>query len=110
MMKNLLILPAVLCVQAFFSLARADGPPRVVATIKPIHSLVAAVMQGVGEPRLLIAGGASPHTYQLKPSDARALQNADVIFWVGQDLERFLEKPLASLPKTARVIGLAAAP
>ena len=81
-----------------------------VATIKPIHSLVAAVMQGAGAPRLLIGGGASPHAYSLKPSDARALQNADVIFWVGRDLETFLEKPLTALPKTARVVELAAAP
>jgi zinc transport system substrate-binding protein len=90
--------------------ASASEPARVVVSIKPIHSLVAAVMRGAGEPRLLIAGGASPHTYNLKPSDARALQDADVIFWVGEDLETFLEKPLASLPKAARVVELAAAP
>ena len=95
---------------AFATPASATEPARVVATIKPIHSLVAAVMQGAGAPRLLIGGGASPHAYSLKPSDARALQNADVIFWVGRDLETFLEKPLTALPKTARVVELAAAP
>ncbi len=95
---------------AFAMPASASEPAHVVASIKPIHSLVAAVMRGAGEPRLLIAGGASPHTYSLKPSDARALQDADVIFWVGKDLETFLERPLASLPKTARVVELAAAP
>jgi zinc transport system substrate-binding protein len=90
---------------------RADAapPPQVIATIKPIHSLVAMVMQGVGEPRLLIGTGASPHTYSLKPSDARALQQADVVFWVGESLETFLEKPLRTLPKGARVVELAKA-
>ena len=101
---------AFLWALAFATPASAAEPARVVASIKPIHALVAAVMQGAGSPILLIGGGASPHTYSLKPSDARALQNADVIFWVGKDLETFLEKPLTALPKTARVIELAAAP
>lgn len=101
---------AVLCALAFAIPASAAEPARVVASIKPIHSLVAAVMQGAGSPILLIGGGASPHTYSLKPSDARALQNADVIFWVGKDFETFLEKPLTALPRTARVVELAPAP
>ena len=100
---------AFLWALAFATPASAAEPARVVASIKPIHSLVAAVMQGAGSPILLIGGGASPHTYSLKPSDARALQNADVIFWVGKDLETFLEKPLTALPKTARAVELAAA-
>ena len=92
------------------SAAAATAAPQVVATIRPIHSLVAMVMQGVGEPKLLIAGGASPHTYSLKPSDARTLQQADLIFWVGEGLETFLEKPLEALPRNARVVALAEAP
>ena len=72
----------------------ALAEPAVVATIKPIHSLVAGVMEGVGKPTLLIKGAASPHTYSLKPSEARALTNADVVFWVGEDLETFLPKVL----------------
>ncbi len=110
MQKYLLALVAVLYLCACSTLASAKESPRVIATVKPIHSLVAAVMQGSGEPRLLIPSGASPHTYQLKPSDARALQDAEIIFWVGEDLEKFLEKSLTSLPKNARVIKLAAAP
>lgn len=90
--------------------AKAAPPPRVIATIKPIHSLVAMVMQGVGEPQLLIGTSASPHTYSLKPTDARALQQAEVIFWVGEDVETFLEKPLRSLPKDARVVTLSRTP
>ena len=57
--------------------ARA-GTPQVLATIKPVHSLVAAVMAGVGTPALLIAGAASGHSYVLKPSDARKIASAKV--------------------------------
>ena len=71
--------------------------PRVVATIKPIHSLVAGVMDGVGAPTLLIRGGGSPHSYSLRPSEARALSRADLVFWVGEEFETFLTKPLAAL-------------
>ncbi len=75
----------------------AIAAPRVVASIPPVHSLVAGVMQGIGEPALLLPGSASAHTYQLKPSDARLLDRADLVFWVGPDLEGFLRKPLRSL-------------
>jgi zinc transport system substrate-binding protein len=78
----------------------------VVASIKPIHSLVATVMQGHGTPSLIVAGNGSPHTYSLKPSDANALQNAAVIFWVGPELESFLEKPLDALGHNATTVSL----
>ncbi|MDR6771749.1 zinc ABC transporter substrate-binding protein ZnuA [Azospirillum sp. BE72] len=79
--------------------ARAEVP-KVVVSIKPIHSLVASVMHGVGEPTLLVRGGASPHSYTMKPSDAKALSAADLVVWVGPELESFLEKPLkANAPK-----------
>ncbi|WP_376966579.1 zinc ABC transporter substrate-binding protein [Azospirillum sp. A26] len=78
--------------------------PKVVVSIKPIHSLVASVMHGVGEPVLLVRGGASPHSYTMKPSDAKALSAADLVVWVGPELEGFLEKPLkANAPKATRL-------
>lgn len=83
---------------------------KVVATIKPIHSLVAQVMGDVGEPKLLVGGAASPHTYSLKPSDARALNRADVVFRVSEEIEPFTRKIVASLPKSVRVATLADAP
>ncbi len=83
--------------------------PQVVVSIKPLHSLVAGVMQGVGAPELLIKGGGTPHGYQLRPSEARALANADLIIWVGEALESFLEKPLRTLARQARQLELAAA-
>lgn len=89
--------------------ARAETP-NVVVSIKPIHSLVAAIMQGVGEPSLIVDGGASPHTYSLKPSNAAALQDAGVVFWVGHGLEAFLEKPLEALGGKATVVELEDAP
>ena len=95
---------------AFSTAVIAADHPRVVVSIKPIHSLVAAVMQGAGEPMLLIASGASPHTYGLKPSDARALQEADLIVWVGEGMETFLRKPLTALPTGSRVVELTEAP
>ncbi|WDR00978.1 zinc ABC transporter substrate-binding protein [Devosia sp. J2-20] len=88
----------------------AWAAPGVVASIKPVHSLVAAVMEGVGEPDLIVDGSASPHTYALKPSDADALQNADLVFWTGHGLELFLGDALETLSTGADVVELAAAP
>jgi len=82
----------------------------VVASIKPVHALTAAVMQGAGTPHLIVQGGASPHAMSLKPSDARALQGADVVVWVGEGLEPFLEAPLETLAGGAAVVELAEAP
>lgn len=90
----------------FLSPTLASAAPDVVVSIKPIHSLVASIMKGVGEPSLIVDGAASPHTYSLKPSNARALENADVVFWVGHGLEAFLVKPLEALPKGAKVVEL----
>jgi zinc transport system substrate-binding protein len=101
-----LAIPAVL----FAGTALAAEPPVVVTSIKPIHSLVSAVMQGVGTPELIVDGAASPHTYNLKPSNARTLQDAKVVFWVGPGLEAFLEKPLAALGSDAVVAELDDAP
>lgn len=82
----------------------------VVATIKPVNSLVAGVMEGIGTPRLLVQAGASPHTYSLKPSDAEALQNADMVVWIGPELETFLTGPLKTLATKADIVELDKAP
>ncbi|MCK3780763.1 zinc ABC transporter substrate-binding protein ZnuA [Ensifer sesbaniae] len=88
----------------------AAAGPNVVVSIKPIHSLVASIMQGVGEPSLIVEGAASPHTYNMKPSNASALQAAKVVFWVGPGLEAFLDKPLDALSDGAKVVELSEAP
>lgn len=100
--------PCVLAI-AVGLLAPADVAaevPDVVVSVKPIHSLVAAVMAGVGEPRLLVKGGASPHTYALRPSDAAALEDADLVFWVGDQFETFLAEPLQTLLDESRTVAL----
>lgn len=76
----------------------------VVASILPLHSLAAAVSEGVGEPSLLLEGGASPHSFSLRPSDARKLADAEVVIWIGEDLELFLQRPLATVAADARVL------
>ncbi|MBT3434640.1 MAG: zinc ABC transporter solute-binding protein [Nitrospinaceae bacterium] len=86
--------------------AHGGDAPRVAVSIKPIHSLVAGVMKGSGEPALILRGGASPHTYSLKPSGMRVLQRARLVFWVGPELEAFLRKPLANLSGGSRAIAL----
>jgi zinc transport system substrate-binding protein len=91
------------------SLAVAAAPD-VVVSIKPIHSLVAGVMAGVGEPQLIVSGGSSPHVYSLRPSDARKLERAHLVFWVGPILDGFLEKPLTSLAGKAEIVELDHAP
>ena len=94
------------------ALAVAEGRPigaaeiNVVASIKPVHSLVAGVMEGVAEPVLLIRGTGSEHSYSLRPSQARALDQADVVFWVGETMETFLLKPLQAFSGDAKVIEL----
>ncbi len=100
-MRLVLALAALLA-----STSLATAAVKVIASIKPIHSLVALVMQGVGTPDLIVNGSNSPHTYSLKPSDAEALQNAEVIFWVGPELEAFLQKPLEALGQNATQVSL----
>ncbi|MGE0700376.1 MAG: zinc ABC transporter substrate-binding protein [Hyphomicrobiaceae bacterium] len=80
--------------------------PSVVVTVKPVHALVAAVMQGAGSPHLLIDGGASPHSYAMKPSEMRRLAEAELVVRVSSGLEVFLEKPLAMLGSRTRVVAL----
>lgn len=90
--------------------ALADSAPRVVASILPLYSLVAAVMDGVGRPSLIVDPNASPHTYTMRPSGAAALARADVVFWMGEDLETFLVRPLANLATKARRVALLRTP
>jgi zinc transport system substrate-binding protein len=88
----------------------AFAAPAVVASTKPVHSLVSAVMGDTGSPTLLVKGAASPHTYSLRPSDAAALESADVVFWTGHGMELFLGEALETLSTDATVVELAEAP
>ena len=106
-MKNIKKLPFILSIISLFTIfSPANADIKVVASIKPIHSLASYLMDGVGKPDLIVDGYASPHGFAMKPSHAKMLQNADLIFWVGEDLENFLEKPLKSIAKKAEKIEL----
>ena len=83
----------------------ANAEIKVVTTIKPLHSLISNVMDGVGEPSLIIEGSTSPHSFVLKPSHAKMIEQADIIFWIGEDIETFMEKPLESIAKNAKKIS-----
>ena len=82
-----------------FTFSNLSADIKVVASIKPIHSLVSYVMDGIGKPALIVDGSNSPHNFNMKPSNAKDIENADIIFWVGEDIESFLEKPLKSISK-----------
>ena len=102
--KKLAFILPILSLLTIFSTAKADI--KVVTSIKPIHSLASYLMDGVGKPDLIVDGYNSPHAFAMKPSHAKMLQNADLIFWVGEDMESFLEKPLNSIAKKAEKIEL----
>ena len=106
-MKNLKKVPFILSILSLLTfISPANAETKVVASIKPIHSLASYLMDGVSEPGLIVDGYASPHSFAMKPSHAKMLQEGDLIFWVGEDLESFLEKPLKSIAKKAEKIEL----
>ena len=106
MLKYIQKLSITLLFLLFTANSSAKADIKVVTSIKPIHSLASYLMDGVGKPDLIVDGYASPHGFAMKPSHAKMLQNADLIFWVGEDLENFLEKPLNSIAKKAEKIEL----
>ena len=89
----------------FMGSLTAKAEIKVVTTIKPLHSLISNVMDGIGEPSLIIEGSTSPHSFVLKPSHAKLIEQADIIFWIGEDIETFMEKPLTSIAKSAKKIS-----
>lgn len=91
--------------QIFF--ASADEPRTIVASIKPLHSLVAGVMGDRGQPTLIVSGANSEHDYALRPSDAAVLEGAARLFWLGPTLEGFLDRPVRALdPGVSVELGL----
>lgn len=80
--------------------------PRVVTDIPPVHSIAAGVMEGLGTPELLLEKGASEHFYQLKPSQAASIADADLVIWIGPELTPWLDAVLANRPADAATLGL----
>ena len=102
--KKLPLILTILSLVSFITQVKADV--KVVTSIKPLHSLASYLMDGIGKPGLIVDGYASPHSFSMKPSHAKMLQNADIVFWVGEGMENFLKKPLSSIAKKAKKIEL----
>ncbi|TCL00716.1 zinc transport system substrate-binding protein [Shimia isoporae] len=100
------ILPASFVALLGAGIAAQAEAPRVTTDIAPVHSLVSKVMEGVGTPDLLIKPGVSPHGYALRPSEARSLQDADLVVWIGPKLTPQLEKTIESLAGDAHHMAL----
>jgi zinc transport system substrate-binding protein len=109
-MKGLSCLVAAALAGATAAAAAGQGDLKVVVTIKPIHSLVTALMEGIGTPTLLVDGAASPHSFALKPSGVRAINAADVFVRVSETLEAFTGKIVTALPDRVRVVTLTETP
>lgn len=88
----------------------AEKPLRIVASIKPVHSLVAAITEGVLEPELLMSSNQSPHHYSLRPSERKMLAEADLVFWIGPNMESFMPRLLDSLENKNRAVALIQTP
>lgn len=106
MRQTALRVTAFLAALAGGSLPALADPPRVATDIPPVHSLVALVMQGLGEPELILPPGASPHGHSMRPSEAAALAEADLVVWMGPALTPWLERAVASLAEDARSLSL----
>ena len=97
--RKIPLIISIISVLFYFSALKAEI--KVVTSIKPIHSLVSYIMEGVGSPDLIVDGYNSPHGFSLKPSHAKMLQEADIVIYVGEGVEEFLEKPLESIASNA---------
>ena len=106
--KHMIAFLAALLAVAFQT--RADEPPKVLVSIKPLALIAAAITDTVTTPDQLLEPGTSPHDYALRPSDVRKLATADIVFWVGEDLETFLRNPLDHHVDKKRSIALMESP
>lgn len=97
---------AVAIALATAPLAALAEVPQVVTDIAPVQSLVAAVMEGVGQPAMLLPPGATPHEVALRPSEAQAVARADILFWIGPELSPGIARAVAAAPATAQVVEL----
>ena len=98
-----ILLTATLLSSMSLAALAVEDTGRVITTIKPLHSLVSAVMTGVGTPHLMMQGSASPHGFSLRPSDAAVLEGADLIFMIDESFEVSMVKPVHALASSARV-------
>jgi zinc transport system substrate-binding protein len=105
-----IVIAAALVTAGFGAPPLGAEAPRVVTSIPPLHSLTAGVMDGVGAPALIARSAASAHHHVLRPSEARALERAEIVIWIGAALEGFLAKPIQSLAGKAAIVTLLETP
>lgn len=101
-LRNNILVFAMLVASVF----QAGAELRLVTSIKPVHSLVASIAKGAVQPALILDGPGTPHAYTLKPSKARLLANADIIFWIGPELETFMQRPIQTIGATGHAVKL----
>lgn len=85
----------------FSTATAADASVQVLTSIKPLQLIAAAVQDGIAVPEVLLPPGASPHNYALRPSDVRRVQEADLLYWIGPDMETFLPRVLSGRSKAS---------
>jgi zinc transport system substrate-binding protein len=106
-----LVLPALAGFMLMSAAARAaDDAPVVAATVKPLQSLVAGVMAGVGKPTLVISGTTRPGEYVPAAGDVERLKGARLVFWIGPMLERGLAKPFSAISSATEVVAVSQGP
>jgi len=93
---------------SLLTISSAQAEVRVLTSIKPLQLIAAAVQDGVGQPEVLLPPGASPHHYALRPSDVRRVQSADLLYWIGPDMESFLPRVLKN--RTLPVVAVQSLP
>lgn len=96
-----LFLLFVVFITGFSAVTAAQANVRVLTSIKPLQLIAAAVQDGIAVPEVLLPPGASPHNYALRPSDVRRVQEADLLYWIGPDMETFLPRVLSGRSKAS---------
>lgn len=96
-----LFLLFVVFITGFSTITAAEASVRVLTSIKPLQQIAAAVQDGIAVPEVLLPPGASPHNYALRPSDVRRVQEADLLYWIGPNMETFLPRVLSGRSKAS---------
>lgn len=91
-------------IATFLSLSAQTASADVLTSLRPVGLIAAAIADGVTDTQILLPDGASPHDYALKPSDLKKIRSADLVIWVGPELETFLQKPLAAVPAQKQIV------
>ena len=99
--KNTLLFAALSA--ALWGSATQSANAAVVASLKPLGFIASAIADGVTDTQVLLPDGASEHDYSLRPSDVKRLQGADLVVWIGPEMEAFMEKSVKNIPNAKQV-------